>query len=105
MLNAVGSNVVTITESDFRYNIAFREGGVLYVLESSITIGSSNFTMNRSPIGAVISAGDGSKLLCQNYLLFDTNSADEYGVIYLVNSQLHVLYQAILYFQTIWDHW
>ena len=82
-------SIITIKSSSFHYNSTIEEGGVLYSVASTITMDSSNFTKNRSPIGAVIFAHEGSKLQFQNYLLFDANSAEDYGVIYLTDSQLN----------------
>ena len=89
MLAARRDSFVTIETSNFHYNSAAKEGGVLYSYTNAITMDSSNFTKNRSPVGAVIYAGDHSKLQFQNYLLFDANSAEDYGVIHLVDSQLN----------------
>ena len=76
--------------SRFQNNSAMY-GGILRSWSSNIKIGSSIFTRNGSPIGAVIyimQHADGSNIQYHNtyYFLIDSNSADRYAVIYLSDS-------------------
>ena len=75
----------TIKTSEFLNN----SGGVLVSNGSTISIGCSNFTKNRSPIGAVINTLR-SKITCHGYLLIDNNSVDSFAVIILFDSQFRV---------------
>ena len=77
------NSTISIETSEFLSN----SGGVLVSYDSTITIGCSNFTKNRSKTGTVIV---GSKITCHGYLLFDNNSVDSYAVIYLIDSQFRV---------------
>ena len=80
------SSNITINASEFHNNSA-TYGGVLYSDSSTITIvGTSIFTKNVSPIGAVIYSLGGSKIQHHNYLLIDNNWANRYAVICLSDS-------------------
>ena len=83
----ISNSIITIEASEFHNNSATMLGGVLLsYLETTTIIGSSNFTKNRSPIGAVIFASD-SSIQHHNYLVIANNSADGYAVIYLADSE------------------
>ena len=84
ILNLCRTNI-TIQASEFLNN----SGGVLVSYDSTITIGCSNFTKNRSPIGAVINA-EISKITSHGHLLIDNNSVDNFAVIYLSGSLFRV---------------
>ena len=64
------------------------QGGVLHSTSSTITIGGSIFTINSSPMGAVICSLSGSKIQHHSYLLIDNNWTDRYAVIYLSELEL-----------------
>ena len=82
-------SVITIEANEFRSNNVARDiGGVFYSFTSTITIGDSNFINNSSPRGAVIFAMRDTKIHYHSYLLIDSNSADDYAVIYLADSEL-----------------
>ena len=86
VLASYSSNII-INASEFHNNSATYEGGVLHSSSSTITIvGTSIFTKNASPIGAVIYSLVGSKIQHHNYVLIDNNWADRYAVIYLSDS-------------------
>ena len=79
---------ITIEASEFNNNSATAFGGVLYSITSTISIASSNFSENISPIGAVIYATSSSKIRHKHKtLIIYNNSADRYAVIYLSNSE------------------
>ena len=81
-------STITIETSKFHNNSANSAGGVLYsIISTTITIGSSNFTKNRSPVGAVIYGTDNFKIQLHSSLLFDNNLADRSAVIYLSDSE------------------
>ena len=83
----ISNSIITIEASEFHNNSATILGGVLLSnLETTTIIGSSNFTKNHSPIGAVIFALD-SSIQHHNYLVIANNSADDYAVIYLADSE------------------
>ena len=86
VLGSFSSNI-TINASEFHNNSATYHGGVLHSDNSTIIIvGTSIFTKNASPIGAVIYSLGGSKIQHHNYLLIDNNWANRYAVIYLSDS-------------------
>ena len=80
-------STTSIETSEFLTNSGL--GGVLTSYDSTISIGCSNFTKNRSPVGAVIRALR-SKITCHSHLLIDNNSVDSFAVIYLFDSQFRV---------------
>ena len=80
-------STIAIEASEFSKNAARKSGGVLYSFISMIRISGSNLTNNSSPIGAVFVALAGTKIQCHKYLLIDNNSADNYAVIYLSDSE------------------
>ena len=86
VLNSYNDSV-EIEATDLDNNIAGQYGGVLYTDSSTIKIGSSNFTNNSSPIGAVIYAQGSSMLQYHNSLLIADNSASRYAVVYLTGSE------------------
>ena len=92
ILYAVRSEI-TMESSKFHHNSANKSGGVLQSYNSTVTIGtiimdgSSTFSENHSPIGAVIYAIKCS-INYSAYLLIDNNIADRYAVIYLSDSEL-----------------
>ena len=81
------SSIITIKGSEFDSNSATTSGGVLVSYNNTIIVGGSNFTKNSSPIGAVINAGDGTKIQYRNYLMIMNNTADNYAVIYLCDAE------------------
>ena len=80
------SSTIIIEASEFHDNTAILHGGVLQSSNTAISIGNSNFTDNCSPIGALIFAIYGSKIHYKN-LLVDNNSANEYGILYILDSE------------------
>ena len=78
---------IAIESSEFNDNHANMTGAALVSSNSTITIDSSTFTENSSPMGAVIYAIEGSMIEYCNYLLVENNTADRYGVIYLSDSE------------------
>ena len=83
-------STITIEASKFRSNTVARGGigGVLYSFTSTITVGNSTFINNNSPKGAVIFAMRGTKICYYSSLLIHNNTADDYAVIYLADSEL-----------------
>ena len=84
------SSTITIEASEFHDNNATVRAGVLDAISSIIIIaGSSNFTNNVSPIGAIIYATSRSTIQQKHsFLLIDNNVADRYAVIYLSGSEI-----------------
>ena len=80
------SSAIIIEASEFHDNTAILHGGVMQSSNTTISISNSNFTENCSPRGALIFAIDGSKIYYKN-LLIDNNSANEYGVLYILDSE------------------
>ena len=87
VLYTLGSTI-TIEASKFHNNTATNYGGVLGSYKrSTITISDSNFTNNSSPLGAVIYASENCTIKYHSSLLISNNSAVEYAIIYLVDSE------------------
>ena len=83
------NNTITIVGSVFGGNRANRSGGVLYSDSSNITIGDCIFKNNSSPVGAVLYTAYGCNIHYHNYLLMDRNSANNYAVVHLSDSELN----------------
>ena len=79
---------IKIEGSEFDNNSAANNGGVLYSYTNTITLGDCNFTNNSSSQGAVFYAVLYTEIHYHDYLLIDNNSADDYAVIYLYDSEL-----------------
>ena len=97
VLSSYNSNI-RIETSDFHSNIATQEGGVLDFSASNITISDSYFTNNNSSTGAVIYAIQGSKLECNNTIIFANNSADKFALIYSFGSEVKLHHSGTVIF-------
>ena len=87
---ASASSTITIEANEFLDNNATVRGGVLDASFCNITMASSNFANNVSPIGAIIyslrSVIQHDNII-HSFLLVDNNKADRYAVIYLSDSE------------------
>ena len=88
----IAGSTVKIESSGFYGNTASENGGVFYVVanhygsSTALTIHDSNFTNNIASIGAVIYSTQSSTLTLNGSSFIANNSAINYGILYLVNS-------------------